>query len=156
MALYDLERLGIDLLSTHAAEVERMSKDGSRIAFRQMMAVFAQYDRTMLVQRLRVARLRKREATGRCEGRKPYGARDGEAKVLREIRAWHAEGVSSHENRANLPKEYVDKILSIYEGTRLGRQEVEGELAGIRASHPRLERSRRSAVADSNRGVRPQ
>jgi phage terminase large subunit-like protein len=35
---------------------------------------------------------------------------------------------SSHENRANLPASYSQTILSPYEGTRLGRQEIEGEL----------------------------
>jgi phage terminase large subunit-like protein len=35
---------------------------------------------------------------------------------------------SSHENRANLPESYSQTILSPYEGTRLGRQEIEGEL----------------------------
>ena len=33
-----------------------------------------------------------------------------------------------HENRANLPPSYSQTILSSYEGTRLGRQEIEGEL----------------------------
>jgi phage terminase large subunit-like protein len=35
---------------------------------------------------------------------------------------------SSHENAANLPSSYSRTILSPYEGTRLGRQEIEGEL----------------------------
>jgi phage terminase large subunit-like protein len=35
---------------------------------------------------------------------------------------------SSHENAANLPPSYSRTILSPYEGTRLGRQEIEGEL----------------------------
>jgi len=34
----------------------------------------------------RVARLRKRRATGRCEGRKPFGAKPGEADVLALMR----------------------------------------------------------------------
>jgi phage terminase large subunit-like protein len=35
---------------------------------------------------------------------------------------------SSRENAANLPESYSQTILSPYEGTRLGRQEIEGEL----------------------------
>jgi len=50
-----------------------MASDPSRIAFRQMMGVFAQYDKSMLVLRLAGARARKRAREGRCEGRKPFG-----------------------------------------------------------------------------------
>ena len=33
-----------------------------------------------------------------------------------------------HEDRTNLPPSYSQTILSPYEGTRLSRQEIEGEL----------------------------
>lgn len=88
-----LRKLGFGLISTHAAEVELLSKDGSRVAFRQMMGVFAEYDKTQLVHKLKVARLRKRETMGWCEGRKPFGFYDGEHQVIERMRRWQAEGV---------------------------------------------------------------
>jgi hypothetical protein len=38
--------------------------------------------------------MRQRAATGRCEGRKPYGFREGEQQVLARMKSWRAEGVS--------------------------------------------------------------
>lgn len=107
VTIYELEKQGIGLLSTHAAEEELMSKDGSRVAFRQMMGVFAEYDRYQLVQKLRVARLRKRAADGRCEGRKRYGFRPGEGEIVARIKRWHSEGVNMNQialrlNEANV------------------------------------------------------
>jgi hypothetical protein len=48
------------------------ANDPSRIAFQQMMGVFAQYDKSMVVLKLAGARARKRAREGRCEGRKPF------------------------------------------------------------------------------------
>jgi Terminase large subunit, T4likevirus-type, N-terminal len=38
---------------------------------------------------------------------------------------------NTHENRANLAPSFYDSIISKYEGTRLGRQEIAGELIDI-------------------------
>jgi hypothetical protein len=44
----------------------------------------AQFEKAVIVSKLKAARVRKRRATGRCEGRKPYyGTRPGEADVGR-------------------------------------------------------------------------
>ena len=52
---------------------------------RQMMGAFFQYEKSSLVAKLRGARVRKRKSTGSCEGRKPYGSRDGESNVISRI-----------------------------------------------------------------------
>jgi site-specific DNA recombinase len=39
----------------------------------------------MMRTKLKAARVRKRRAEGRCEGRKPYGTRPGEAEVVAVI-----------------------------------------------------------------------
>ena len=74
------------------AEPDLMATDPSRTAFRQMMGVFAQYDKSMIVLKLAGSRMRKRAQTGRCEGRKPYGFYEGEEKGLERMRALRAEG----------------------------------------------------------------
>lgn len=63
---------------------------------------------------------------------------------------------SSFDNRANRPPGYADKILTLYQGTRLGRQEVGGELLeDDRAlwSYALLDRDR---IADIFEGSIPQ
>ena len=56
------------------------------------MGAIAEYDKKMIVTKLRVARQRIRNTTGRCEGRKPFGVRDGEDATVARIRELHAEG----------------------------------------------------------------
>jgi DNA invertase Pin-like site-specific DNA recombinase len=48
------------------------SSDPSRVMMRQIAGSFAQYEKSRLVAKLRVARERKRAATGKCEGRKSW------------------------------------------------------------------------------------
>jgi DNA invertase Pin-like site-specific DNA recombinase len=48
------------------------SSDPSRVMMRQIAGSFAQYEKTRLVAKLRAARERKRQAFGKCEGRKNW------------------------------------------------------------------------------------
>ena len=87
----DLQKNGFTLVSV--AEPDLMSSDPSRIAFRQMMGVFAQYDKSQIVLKLKAARMRKRAKEGRCEGRKPYGHYEGEPEILDRMKALRATGM---------------------------------------------------------------
>jgi DNA invertase Pin-like site-specific DNA recombinase len=90
-ALSYFRQHGFTIISV--AEPDLMASDPSRTAFRQMMGVFAQYDKSMIVLKLAGARMRKRTQTGRCEGRKPYGFYEGEAAVVERMKALRAEGL---------------------------------------------------------------
>ena len=107
----DLEKHGFTLVSVQ--EPDLMSSDPTRVAFRQMMGVFAQYDKSQIVLKLRGARMRKRAKEGRCEGRKPYGFYEGEAGALERMRALRAEGLGFDRIAAKLNGEGVS--------TRTGR-----------------------------------
>lgn len=63
-----------------------LAGDPTRALVRQIMGAVAQYDKTMVVQKLAAARARLREREGRCEGRKPFGFYPGEAETLERIR----------------------------------------------------------------------
>jgi site-specific DNA recombinase len=86
----EFQRKGFELVSV--SEPDLCSDDPSRVAMRQMMGVFAQLDRANIVLKLRAARQRKKVATGRCEGRLPYGSHEGEQDVLKRMRDLHAAG----------------------------------------------------------------
>jgi DNA invertase Pin-like site-specific DNA recombinase len=60
--------------------------DPTRKLIRQVLGAVSEYDKTVTVLKLRAARERMRIRSGRCEGRKPYGARAGEPEVLALIR----------------------------------------------------------------------
>jgi DNA invertase Pin-like site-specific DNA recombinase len=117
-----LDRLARDLMVQEAAlsyfrqhgftivsvsEPDLMANDPSRIAFRQMMGVFAQYDKSMIVLKLAGARARKRAKEGRCEGRKPFGYYPGEKTALDRISALRNEGLGFDRIAARLNDEGI-------------------------------------------------
>lgn len=87
----DLKHRGITLISV--AEPDLCTDDPSRKLLRQIMGAIAEYDRAMIVLKLRGARRRMKASTGRCEGRKPFGHKPGEALVLDMIREGHRAGL---------------------------------------------------------------
>lgn len=76
----DFQRKGLTLISV--SEPDLLSDDPSRVLMRQMLGAFFQYEKTLLVAKLRGARQRIRAREGRCEGRKRYGVRPGEREVI--------------------------------------------------------------------------
>ena len=79
----DFNRKKLTLIS--AAEPDLLSDDPSRVLMRQMLGAFFQYEKTLLVAKLRGARQRKRMTSGYCEGRKRYGVTSGEQDVIAHI-----------------------------------------------------------------------
>ena len=83
------------------------------------------------VNRFRVARERMRKSGLRCEGVKPFGARDGEANTMRRILELRAEGkngkvIADTLNRENVPTRWGGKwrdtvIRKILKREREGR-----------------------------------
>ena len=68
---------GVDLTVSDA--------DPTRTLIRQVLGAVSQFEKSVLVLKLRAARDRTRRKTGRCEGRKPYGHRPGEQAVVERI-----------------------------------------------------------------------
>jgi site-specific DNA recombinase len=62
-----------------------MMGDPMRRALVQIQGILAELDKNMIVAKLRKARERQRTKSGRCEGRKPYGANPEEVLVLEKI-----------------------------------------------------------------------
>ena len=87
----DLRKHGFELVSVH--ETDLLRDDPTRVLMRQMMGAIAQYEKAVIVMKLRGARERKKARTGRCEGRKPFGFYPGEKAVLERMKALRGEGV---------------------------------------------------------------
>jgi DNA invertase Pin-like site-specific DNA recombinase len=90
----DFEQQGFALKSADPAEFDLMASDPSRVLVRQIFGAIAQYDKCMLVLKLRASRNRKKLATGRCEGQKPLGSRPGEAQAIDRMKALRSAGMS--------------------------------------------------------------
>ncbi len=88
----DLRRRGIELISV--AEPDLCSDDPSRKLVRQIFGAIAEYDKAMVVLKLRGARQRIKARTGRCEGMKAYGEGRTEKRVVSRIVELRAAGLA--------------------------------------------------------------
>jgi DNA invertase Pin-like site-specific DNA recombinase len=90
--LADFQRKGIQVLSV--AEPDLCSNEPTRILMRQMMSAFAQYEKSMIVLKLRGARQRMKARTGRCEGSKAFGTSEGQRLTVERILRLRASGMA--------------------------------------------------------------
>ena len=75
---------GLTLISADTGEdiTAAMMGDPMRRALVQIQGIFSELDKNLLVAKLRKARDRQRELTGKSEGRKAFGEKDGEKPIL--------------------------------------------------------------------------
>jgi DNA invertase Pin-like site-specific DNA recombinase len=99
----DLRKRGFELISV--LEPDLLQNDPTRVLMRQVFGAIAQYEKAMLVAKLRGARERMKARRGRCEGRKPFGHYDGEPEILARMRSLRHEGIGFDRIAAVLNKE---------------------------------------------------
>ena len=83
LILNQFRELGVKVIGADSGtELTAGDDDPTRVLIRQVLGAVAQFEKAVIVSKLKAARVRKRRATGRCEGRKPYGTRPGETDVV--------------------------------------------------------------------------
>lgn len=89
LLLSKLAQHGITLINCVTGEdvTASMSEDPMRKALIQIQSVFSELEKSRLVSKLRRAREAKKDATGKCEGRKAFGEKDGESEVIDLMRS---------------------------------------------------------------------
>ncbi len=122
----DLSRLGRELASATEG-VDLIASDPSRRLVRQIMGAVAEYDKTMIVQKLAAARRRKRARGERCEGVRPFGSLPGEQATMARIR-----DLRRKRRGRRLGAQRIAQTLNL-EGrpTRSGRPWSRGSVEGI-------------------------
>jgi DNA invertase Pin-like site-specific DNA recombinase len=90
--LSDLRKRGITVISV--AEPDLCSDDPSRKLMRQIFGAIAEYDKAMIVAKLRGARQRVKSRTGRCEGAKPFGEGQGHRSTIERILSLRSGGMA--------------------------------------------------------------
>ena len=101
----DLRKNGFTLVSV--MEPDLMATDATRVLMRQLLGAVAQYEKTQIVIKLRAARTRQKALQGRCEGRKPFGHREGERAAIERMQALQTSGMSFRAIAATLNAEGV-------------------------------------------------
>jgi DNA invertase Pin-like site-specific DNA recombinase len=99
----DLRKRGIELVSV--AEPDLCSDDPSRKLVRQIFGAISEYEKCMIVLKLRGARQRIKARTGRCEGMKAFGEGRTEKNVVRRILELRAGGLAVDKIAATLNAE---------------------------------------------------
>lgn len=106
LILSEFRQRGIKVFSTDQGALIDMASDSgdpTRTLIRQIMGALAQWEKTMLVKKLRAARERIRAKTGRCEGPKRYGQTQPEKNLIATI-------LNLHSLEMSLPK--LAKLLN--------------------------------------------
>ena len=85
--LAEFRKLAVTVIAADSGtDLTAGDDDPTRVLIRQVLGAVSQFEKSVIVAKLRAARIRKRKATGRCEGRKPFGTKPGEAETLALIR----------------------------------------------------------------------
>jgi DNA invertase Pin-like site-specific DNA recombinase len=86
-ALREFRKRGVKVFAADhgAVDLANDSDDFTRTLIRQIFGALAQWEKSVLVKKLQVARARVRAATGKCEGPKKWGSRPGEKAILDEM-----------------------------------------------------------------------
>ena len=103
----DIVKGGYNLISTKEGQ-DLQSNDPDRVMYRQIIGVFNEYERAKLVNRLRLARLRKRKLTGKCEGRLSYSETFEGREIILRVRALRRKPV----NRRTRSYQQIADILN--------------------------------------------
>jgi DNA invertase Pin-like site-specific DNA recombinase len=88
LLLREFTRLGVQVIEAEGGNDLSAGDDSNPTGklVRQILAAVSEFDKTSVVLKLKAARTRVRREKGRCEGRKPFGEREGEAEILEQIR----------------------------------------------------------------------
>jgi DNA invertase Pin-like site-specific DNA recombinase len=97
LLLAECSKLKIPVYSADQNLMQDLAESGmdpTRKMLRQILGVVAEWEKSVLVMKLRSARDRKRTQTGRCEGPLPFGATDAERNTQAILLTLHHSGCS--------------------------------------------------------------
>ncbi len=84
--LAECRKLGVQVLEADGGnDLSVGSTDPTATLIRQVLGAVSQFEKSVIVLKLRAARQRVKAKAGRCEGRKPYGHQPGEAEIVQRI-----------------------------------------------------------------------
>ena len=120
LLLAKLAQHGITLINCITGEdvTASMSEDPMRKALIQIQSVFSELEKSRLVSKLRRAREAKKEATGKCEGRKAFGEKEGEGETLELMRSLRRKREGKRMSFAKIAAELNERNVPTRTGAR--------------------------------------
>jgi DNA invertase Pin-like site-specific DNA recombinase len=109
LVIREFQKAGTTVISASGGVNLTEGDDGNPTAklIRQILAAVAEWDRCVVVLKLRAARQRIKAKTGRCEGVAPFGTRDSERQALRSMRALRVAGQTYQQIATQLNSQQV-------------------------------------------------
>ena len=140
LLLAKLAQHGITLINCVTGEdvTASMSEDPMRKALIQIQSVFSELEKSRLVSKLLRAREAKKEATGQCEGRKPFGEKPGEANTIELMRSLRRKREGKRMSFARIADALNEREIPTRTGARWHTTTVQNILS--RKSSPNLEK----------------
>ena len=86
-----LQAKGIELIAVDSPEAF-LADTPTAVLIRQILGAVSQFEKASLVAKLKVARVRKRKLTGKCEGRKGYA--DTDPALVEQVRNMRRGGLT--------------------------------------------------------------
>ena len=85
--LAEFRKLEVTVIAAdNGTDLTGSGDDPTRVLIRQVLGAVAQFEKSVLVPKLKAARIRKKRATGRCEGRLPFASKPGQAETVELMR----------------------------------------------------------------------
>jgi DNA invertase Pin-like site-specific DNA recombinase len=142
----EFQKIGVRVISASGGVDLTEGDDSNPTAklIRQILAAVSEFDRCCIVLKLRGARDRKRAETGKCEGRRAFGDKDGERTILDRMIALRSDGQNPEQIAGILNNEGVPT-----RGTKKGKGPWKAAtIAKILARHiPMNNRAPRNAIS---------
>lgn len=93
----ECRKRNIKVFATDRGLIDLAFDDGDATLklIRQVIGAVAEFEKSALVKKLRIARDRIRKEKGRCEGRKPWGSRPGESYCLQAMKTLWEQNMSA-------------------------------------------------------------
>ena len=115
--LGEFRKIGVKVIAADSdTELTVEDNDPTKKLIRQVLGAVSEFEKSVTVQKLRVARMRIRMTKGRCEGGKPYGFTDSEKVILARIQDLKKSGVTIAAIAEQLNTEKIKPRTSIRAG----------------------------------------
>lgn len=106
--LNEFRKIGVQVISAASGtDLTTQNDDPEKTLIRHILGAIAEWEKSVIVQKLRAARMRIRREKGRCEGRKAFGSTPEEALVIEKMKVWRRERKSFAEIAAALNAESI-------------------------------------------------
>lgn len=116
VVIREFQKIGVRVIAASGGIDLTEGDDSNPTAklIRQILAAVSEFERCCIVLKLRGARQRKKEATGKCEGRTAFGTKPGEDAILMRMKILYSGSGLSYDQVASV-------LNSEYLSTRMGK-----------------------------------